>query len=887
MTTLSEFGRRVWMLAHRRRVDRELDEEMRLHHDLLERRSGEAGLKRADARLAATREFGSPLRIREDTHDAIGWRTIEDAARDARYAVKSLLRNKSFATAAIATLALGIGATTAIFSLVSGVVLKPLPFADPDRLVQMYGTPAVRGEAVGGLATLRSQSTSFDALVGYNISARYLQNAGGPERVMTVSAEREFFAMLGVPTIEGRGFRQDDPSSVAVISEQFWRRVLGGRSPAIGTTLALNDTPVTVIGIMPDSFQFPYGAASVLHSVAPQARTDLWIPFDPPTDPALRGGRFGYVTGRLKHDVSLQQAENELAVISNRMAAADPDAYRGRGVRLESLSGAVVARPIRRSLFVLFASVAIVLLLACANVANLSLVRMTLRSREVAARAAVGAGPLRLLRQFLAESLVLSLIGGMIGLIVAWWGTTWLAGLASAYLPRAQDVGIDLRVFGFLAVVCAAVGVLIGLMPAAIVRGSNTWRTLQAAGGHATISRRFRHVRDTLVVVEIASALLLTVGATTLVRELARLRQTDIGMTTSNVVTFHLLQRPPAIPVVWRGAPPETETQPFYAIADRVRQIPGVQAAGFTQVLPLQNWGWSANSIDFTVRGRSPSASPPFTFDLRYVTPGYFEALGIRIRGGRGFTEGDTRDAPRVIVINETLARRVFQNDDPIGQITTRGTIVGVVGDIRNANLDQETLPELYYPIAQNWSQLSELGMTLVVRSAGPATGVIDAVRSAVREINPNQAIFDVKTMDRIVEESLSSFTTYLTLMVVFAVLALVLALTGTYGVMAYAAASRAREFAIRVALGASRSGIMRLVFRKGLLLTALGVAAGVSLAILVAPVLRALPIAVSPPDLYVLGAVALLIGLIAMAACLIPARRAAGVDAMAILRHE
>ena len=814
-------------------------------------------------------------------------RAMEDVARDTRYAIRSLAQDKSFLTAALATLALGIGATTAIFSLVNGVVLKPLPFAQPDRLVQMYGTPAVRGEAVGGLDILRSQSTAFDALVGYNISARYLQSSQGAERVMTVSAEREFFSMLGVPPLAGRGFRRDDPLTVAVVSETFWKRALGGRASAIGETLALNDSAFTIIGIMPDAFQFPYGAASVLHSVAPQARTDLWIPFDPPTDPALRGGRFAYVTGRLKSEVSLQQAETELAVISSRMAAQDPDGYRGRGVRLEPLSQAVVARPVRRSLFVLLASVVVVLALACANVANLSFVRMTRRSREVATRAALGAGPLRLVRQFLAEGVLLSLSGGLIGLALAWWGTEWLTALASAQLPRTHEVGFDRQVFGFLLFVCALVSVLIGLMPAAVASGTDTHRILQMAGSHATMSRGLRRLRDALVVAEIALALLLTAGAASLVRELVRLRNTDTGMLTSNLVTFHLLQRPPSEGVVRRGPPPENDTRPFYDIADRVRQIPGVRAAGFTQVLPLQNWGWSANSTDFHVVGRPPLPAPPFSFDLRYVTPGYFEALGVPIRRGRGFLPSDTREAPPVIVVNETLARRVFQDDDPVGRPTTRGTIVGVAGDIRNANLDQETLPELYYPIAQNWSQLSELGMTLVVRTAGPPTAVVDAVRTAVRAINPDEAIFDVKTMDRIVEESMSSFTMYLRLMTMFAALALALALTGTYGVMSYVTASRAREFAIRVALGANRSGIVRLVLRQGLLLTGLGLAAGTVLTVLATPAFGALPFSIRPPGLAVLGPVALLIGLVAMVACIIPARRASEVDPIAILRSE
>jgi predicted permease len=677
-------------------------------------------------------------------------RAMEDVARDTRYAIRSLAGDKSFVTAALATLALGIGATTAIFSLVNSVVLKPLPFAQPDSLVVMYGTPAVRGEAVGGLDMLRSQSTAFDALVGYNISARYLQSSEGPERVMTVSAEREFFSMLGVPPLAGRVFRRDDPLTVAVVSETFWKRALGGRASAIGETLALNDSAFTLIGIMPDSFQFPYGAASVLHSVAPQARTDLWIPFDPPTDPALRGGRFAYVPGRLKPEGSIQQAENELAVISNRMASEDPDGDRGRGVRLEPLSQAIVARPLRRSLFVLFASVVIVLALACANVANLSFARMTRRSREAGGARRAGADRCGWSVSFCREFSVVRR---------GYWPGAACGGHAVVDWTRQRPVTHArgrLRSAGvwFSVLRLRSCKVLTGIMPAAVASGTDTYRILQMAGSHATMGGGLRRLRDTLVVAEIALALLLTAGAASLVRELVRLRHTDTGMVTSNVVTFHLLQRPPSEGVVRRGPPPEADTRPFYDIADRVRQIPGVRAAGFTRFCRCKTGAGPRNSIDFT-SWKPPPPAPPFTFDLRYVTPGYFEALGVPIRRGRGFLSSDRRDVPPVIVVNEALARRVFQDDDPVGQLTTRGTIVGVAGDVRNANLDQETLPELYYPISQSWSQLSELGMTLVVRTVGPPTAVVDAVRAVVRAVNPDEAIFDVKTMDRIVEESI------------------------------------------------------------------------------------------------------------------------------------
>ena len=473
---------------------------------------------------------------------------------------------------------------------------------------------------------------------------------------------------------------------------------------------------------MADDFQFPYGAASILHGVAPQARTDVWIPLDPPADPELRArGRHSYVESSGQPDVSIRAAENELAVITSRR----PDPYGPRGVRLQPLSEVVTPPALRRSLFVLLASVAIVLALASANVTNLSLVRTILRSREVAARAALGAGPSRLMRQFFGESRLLSLAAGAIGVVIASWTVQWLTSIAAAQLPRAHELALDARVFATAVLISAAVGMVVAVAPSAIARRTDV-RALLQSGGHATVGGRLRRCRDALVIAEVGAALVLTTGAATLVRELVRLRATDPGMITGNVITFHLGEPPPLPGVVRRGPPPEIETRPFYRIAERVRQIPGVRAAGFTQVLPLQNWGWSANSIDFTVRGRAPRQAAPFTFDLRYITPGYFEALGVPIRRGRVFTDADSGDAPSVIIINETLARRGFAADDPVGQSTTRGTIVGVVADIRNVNLDQATIPELSYPIAQNGSQLSELGMTLVV-----GTSVLRPVWSA------------------------------------------------------------------------------------------------------------------------------------------------------------
>jgi len=438
-------------------------------------------------------------------------------------------------------------------------------------------------------------------------------------------------------------------------------------------------------------------------------------------------------------------------------------------------------------------------------------------------------------------------------------------------------VGLDWRVFLFLLAACVFTGVLFGLAPALIAMRADAQSVLQQSGGRSTMGVGPRRLRDGLVVAEVALAFVLAVGATLLVRELVRLRNTDAGMVTANVVTFHLGHR----------VTPRTDVGQFYEIAERVTRLPGVRAAGFTQMLPLQNWGWTSNSTDLRPRGRPAPESLPFPVSMRYVTPGYFDALGIPIREGRAFTATDTRDAPPVILINEALARRHFANDDPVGLETNRGTIVGIVRDVRQVNLDRSADPELYFPIAQNWSQVSELGMSLVVRAENRPDTLVEPVRSVVRQVNPSLAIFDVKTMDRVIADSLSDFTLYLSLMAAFAALALLLASTGTYGVISYVATSRMREFAIRVAMGADEARMTRLILGQGARLTAIGLGCGLFVALAATPVLQNLPVTVRPPDVTLLGSVAALIGVVGIGACVAPAFRASHVDPTFVLRNE
>jgi predicted permease len=866
----------------RDRIASDIDEEMRLHVELRQQRLEASGLSADAAHTAARRRFGNRAVLREDGVDAWGWRWLDDLAQDVRYACRGFARHKAFAATAIASLALGVGANAAIFSVVNGLVLRPLPFPDADRLVQVYGTSRLtpRRDAVSSLQEVRRQATSFEALAGYEPGARYLRRADRSDRVMTVSAEHDFFAILGVAPLLGRTFDAGNPGGV-VLGEGFWRREFGGDPAVLGRTIVLDDRSFTIAGVMPETFQFPYSAGSLLPGTGAQLRTDLWIPFDPA---ATTRGRFGHVTARLRPGVTLAAARAELASIADALPAPPNAAAVGRrGYDLVPLAEDVVGTSVTRPLYLLLGAVGLVLALACANVANLLLVRMTLRDREVAVRAGLGAGPLRLVRQFLAESLVLALTGGAAGLALAWWTAKRLLASAGAEIPRAHEAGLDWRVFAFLFVLSTLVGVLVGLAPALIALRKDARSVLQGSDGRSTMTIAQRRLRDVLVIAEVALAFCLAVGAALLVRELLRLRATDLGMVTRNVITVHLGRR---MPPSGREGPDEAVVRRFYDISNRAAALPGVRAAGVTQMLPLQSWGWFSNSIDFFEKGGQPR-QPVFPIELRFVTPGYFRALGVRVERGRTFTDDDRRGTPMVLVINQALARLQFGDADPVGRTMNRGTIVGVVGDVRNVNADRPAQPEIYYAVAQNWSQVSELGMTLVVSTVERPEAVVDALRTIVRDVDPLLAVFEIKTMERVVADSLSLFRLVLWLFAGFAGLAVVLAVTGTYGVMSYVAASRSREFAVRMALGADRRRVAGAVLRHGAGLAAAGLLCGIAAGLAAAPLLRNLPIGVRPPDLAILVPVMVLIGSVTIVASLLPALRAARVEPMSVLRND
>jgi predicted permease len=795
--------------------------------------------------------------------------------REIRHAARALLRQPAFALTAVLTLGLAIGGTTAIFSVLGGVILRPLPFAQPDRLVQIYGSSALvpRADGVNNLADIRARSSSFSAISAYEVSARYLRGAAEVERIMVVRVEPDFFPALGVGAMLGRTFGGTDPRDAVVISESFWNRRFAREPGIVGRTLEFDDRVVTVVGVMPGTFQFPYKTASLLAGMSQQGWTDVWMAFDPPLPMAAR---VGHAIGRLSNGASIETANSELRSITAALDLERPAAARGRGVYVVPLIDAVVPAQIRRTLFLLFAGVAIVLAIACANVTNLTLVRLTRKSREIAVRSALGGSALRIARTFVAESGIIALAGGVLGLAIAWWLLVELLPLAQAWIPRAHEIALDWRTLLFLGGTCALVACIVGLAPLLLVR-SNIQILLKSSDPHTTMSRTHGRVRDTLVVIQVALAFVLATGSALLIRELVRLHRTDSGMATHDVVTFHLGKR----------LRTPGEAMLFYELRNRVLHVPRVTAAGMTQLIPLQNWGWTSNSTDFFLVGRAPSASPPFPIELRYVTPGYFDALGIRIARGRDFSVADTREAPAVIVINEALARKQFGSRDPVGLQTNRGTVVGVVADVRQVHLDEPAAPEIYFPIAQNWSQVLELGTSLVVRVNGRPLDVIEDVRRVIRDTSPGVAVFNIRTMDDVVSDSLSDFHLYLRLVAGLAGVALLLVGIGIHGVIAFVAGARERECAIRVALGASRANVARVIVTPTVLLACAGIACGLVTTLLAAPLLRDLPLTVRPPDIPTLAVVTLVVAALTVASCVKPARRVGAVDPALTLREE
>ena len=807
---------------------------------------------------------------------------------DLRYALRGFRRAPGFSLVAVVTLALGIGATTAMFSVVNGILLRPLPFADPDRLVtvlRMDSEGESDNHSGANFIDFKNMNESFDDVAGHVGANFTVVGQDAPRLIRGASVTSNFFSVAGANAALGRTLSPDvdvpGAERTVVLSHGMWRSQFGGDVAALGQQLQMNGELYVVVGVMPPSFEFPANTAF-------WAASKFSVPEPPvsvPEDPALvRSLSWFYVFGRLKENVPIEQALAELAVLADRMEELSEDADSRAGFHLEPLRETIVG-DVSASLYVLFGAVGFLLLIACANVANLMLVRASVREKELVVRAALGAGQARIIRQLVTESVTLAFVGGVLGFPIALWGTRLLLAMAPDGIPRVEQVGADLSVLGFALVASLGTGVLFGLAPALQSLGSNLRASTVVGGSRQTSSSGQSRLRSILIVGEVAVSLLLLVGAGLLLRTFVTLNNVDPGFDPYRTLSAR----------VWI---PETryqeddEIRAFYReTLERVRAIPGVSSAGAVLSLPI-NSGISGR-FSFAIEGYTPEDDNGPLAGFQIASSDYFQSLGIPVVRGRGFTVADDAEAPSVAVINEALAELYWAGEDPIGRRVTWNdpneedadwaTIVGIVGNTRHSGLDEPPRVEAFVPYLQSPMTY----MTLVVKSELEVVSLSAQVRSAVAEVDPQQPLSEVMTMERVLFDSLGSQRFNMYLLGVFAVTALVLAAVGLYGVLSFSVAQRSNEIGIRMALGANASGVVGQVIKEGFWLAVFGLAVGTCAAVGLTRLMASMIHGVSATDpLTFVGGIVLLVA-ITVAASWIPAMRAAKVSPMEVLRVE
>lgn len=791
--------------------------------------------------------------------------------QDIRYGLRMLLKHKGFTAIAIIALGLGIGANTAIFSLVNGVLLRPLAYPNPEQIVYFEGRNPASGISDSNVSFPDyvdwAKLDAFSHLAHfYTASATFSAPNSEPERVPRAGVSSSFFSVLGVQPAIGRAFlaEEDQPKkeNVAILSEALWKRRFGSDPKIIGTQVVINSLPRTVVGVMPAGFDFPEG-------------TQVWwsSPIDPQEEP--RDNRSFSVIGRLKPGVPLPQAQSQVSTINAQLAKSYPETNTGWDAKLALLQERLV-RSVRPSLLVLLGAVAVVLLIACANVANLLLARAASREKEVAIRTALGANRARIIRQMLTESLLLSLIGGVLGLFLSVWLTDLLISLNPPDSPRFGEVNLDYRVLCFTVAISVLTGLVFGLVPA-LQSGKLDVSSSLKQGGRTGEGTRRTSARSLLLIGEVALSLMLLVGAGLLIKSFLRLQEVKPGFNAQNVLITSL-----SLP----GAKYKENAQrvQFYrTLIERLKALPGVQSAGAGVSLPLSASGYNIG------RGYIPEGRPMTREESRdsmfsVVTPEYFQALQIPLIAGRGFGDHDTEEATKAIVINKTLATQSFGSPEAaLGKRVTiwrdeqfLREIVGVVGDTKGNTLDGNTGAQMYVPLAQDgtWGF-----MTLVIRTAGDPASIAPAVRREVLSLDKDQPIYNVRTMEDVVAQSMGTRRASTLLFTVFAGAALILAALGIYGVMAYSVTQRTQEIGIRMALGAQAGDVLRLVIGRGMVLTLIGVAVGMAGSFGFAKVIASLLFDVPATDLATFLGIPLLLIFVALIACYLPARRAARLD--------
>jgi predicted permease len=808
---------------------------------------------------------------------------LETAWRDMLYALRTMRRNPAFALTAVLTLSLGIGGSTAMFTVIHSVLLKPLEYKDPDRLVQISG-----GSTIGRFEEIRAAARSYSEIGAFNfgIGNPTLSGESGPEVLRAARVSANFLRILGVEPLLGRSFQSEEDVAggppVAMISAELWQRRFGGDPLIVGKTAPLAAEPHTIIGVLPAAFQFPFPGI------------DVWV-----TRPAAVPGMPSQsqllspiltVYGRLKPQVIIEQATAELAVLNQQYSLAHPgmlDAKRSSTERVTPLKDQLVAN-VRSMLWMLFGAVGFVLLIGCANVASLLLARATSRSREFAVRAAIGAGRARLIRQLLAESVLLAFFGGGLGVLLGGWSLSVIKGMTTFNLPRVGEIRLDGMVLGFATLTSIATGVLFGLVPslgasrpdlADVLRTSGT----ASASGRPHRGTRSFSTRGLLVVGQVALSVVLLIGATLLMESLARVQRVDPGFNPANLLTMRISLSPS------RYDTDQKKAAFFDELIQRVQSLPGVRSAAVTWTLPMM--GWAGRPVQLADRPPLMLNERPIAIE-QSINPEYFRTLDIPLRRGREFTARDTLSAPPVVLINESMARRFWpeypNGQDPIGQRILMGVnpkpaeIVGIVADVRQG-LDSELRPGLYRAYAQS----PQPAVSFAVRTDSDPMRFASLVRNQVLAIDPDQPISAVRTMEDMVEDTLGQRRLVMRLLGLFAGVALVLAMVGMYGVIAYSVVQRTREVGVRMALGAHPNDILRLLVRQGLVMTLVGVALGLAGAFGLTRVLKSFLFQVNPTDPVTFVGISLLFITVALAAIYIPVRRTTRIDPMTVLRHD
>jgi putative ABC transport system permease protein len=806
-------------------------------------------------------------------------------SQDVRYALRVLLKQPGFTVVAVVTLALGVGANSAIFSVVDAALLRPLPFKDPARLVQLWETSPRkdferREASYPDFLDWRRDGREFDSVAGYTPAFFTLAGPDGPERVQGAAVTPNFFDTLGVAPARGRDFSEADDAAggpcVVILSHGLWQRRYGGDEHVVGQSVTTGAGSCTVAGVLPASFSF-----------AGLGDAEMWTTLQAsPQQASARYWHWLQVVARLKPGATLQSARAQMQTVAARIAADDPQSHADTGISVVPLQEEFVGQ-LRPVLFALLGAVGLVLLIACANVANLLLARSTARRREIAVRAALGASRWRIVRQLLTESVLLSLAGGVAGLVLALWGVDLLVAAIPAsqlaHMPYLRQLSPDANILLFTFGLSLLTGVVFGLAPALAASRADLHEAIKE-GARGTGARRARGLRDLLVVSEVALSLVLLVGAGLLLKSLARMLSVDPGFRTENLLTM-TLQLPPA-----RAADTARAAAFYDELLRRASALPGVRGAAEVSNLPLSGDGGTGTP---RVLGLSESATEGAESYLRTVSANYFGVMGVPLLKGRDFDERDRADAPPVVVVNQTFAARVFRGADPLGRrITFKFTanqppfeIVGVVGDEKVSSLDARTSPVIYFPVAQG----PDGRASLVLRTTADPSALAGSVRGVVRELDPEVPVFNVRTMEQVISDSRATFMRRYPayLIGVFAVVALLLAVVGIYGVISYTVTQRTRELAIRLALGARGRDVLRLVVGHGLLLALAGVGAGLAASLALTRLMAGMLFGVSAADPAVYGAVALLLVAVALLACALPARRASKVDPTVALRYE